>query len=489
MKAKAVSVSRDRRGLPAVMRPALPHVVELASQTTQKRKTDTMKDYILRTHAAVEPQMTPTSQRIDQKPDLAASVEEPQLQAHPQVDPKAPTSLADVSSRGSQPCALSAGPVLFIGMDVHNDSIAVSLAPSDSIEVRRYGIIGGSHDDVLKLAKKLQAAHPDRALHFCYEAGPRGYPLCRFLRAMGYSCILVALSKIPRKPGERVKTDRRDADQLARLYRAGELSAIYVPDPHDEAVRDLIRARYQISRQQHRARQQLKMFLLRHNLRYPGKTAWSPAHLRYLARVKLPFAEQQFVFQEMLDVITEAGKRLERYEAQLPGVLAGWRWEPVVRALMSLRGVALLNAATLVAELGDLNRFPTANQLMSFLGLVPSEETTGNDRRQGGITKMGNGIARRAIIEAAWHYRLPARISPTLQVRQEGLPKTVTQAAWDAQTRLHRRFKHLTGVRHKKSQVAAAALGRELAGFVWAIARMVKPNALTDEKRTALPGA
>ena len=181
--------------------------------------------------------------------------------------------------------------VLFTGLDVHNDSIAVSLAASDSSEVRRYGLIGGSHDDVLKLIKKLSAAHPGAQLRFCYEAGPRGYPLCRFIRAHGHHCIIVAPSKVPRKPGDRVKTDRRDADQLARLYRAGELSAIYVPDPQDEAVRDLIRARYQVSKQQHRARQQLKMFLLRHNIRYAGKTPWTPRHLRFLATVKMPFAE------------------------------------------------------------------------------------------------------------------------------------------------------------------------------------------------------
>jgi transposase len=378
--------------------------------------------------------------------------------------------LGHVSWRGSSPRAL------FIGLDVHNDSIAVSLAPSDSTEVRRYGIIGGSHDDVLKLLKKLASAHPGVALQCCYEAGPRGYPLCRFIRAQGHTCIIVAPSKVPRKPGDRVKTDRRDADQLARLYRAGELTAIYVPDAQDEAVRDLLRARYQVGRQQHRARQQLKMFLLRQNIRYAGKTAWSPAHLRYLATVKMPFAQQQFVFQEMVNVISEAGQRLERYEAQLPGVVTGWRWEPVVRALMSLRGVALLNAATLVAELGELQRFATAAQLMSYLGLVPSEDTSSDERKQGGITKMGNGIARRALIEAAWHYRVPARVSPQLQKRQEGLSKEVTDVAWEAQIRLHRRYKHLTGVRHKKSQVAAAALGRELAGFVWAIGRMVKAH-------------
>ena len=365
---------------------------------------------------------------------------------------------------------------LYLGLDVHNDTIAVSLAPSDSTEVRRFGIIGGTHEDVLKLAKKLQAAHPDHLLKFCYEAGPRGYPLCRFLRSHGYFCIIVSPSCVPRRPGDRVKTDRRDADQLARLFRAGELTGIAVPDPHDEAVRDLLRGRYQVVTQQHRARQQLKMFLLRHNIRYGGKTSWNAAHLRYLARIKMPFAEQQFVFQEMLQVITEAGQRLERYEKQLPLVVLSWRWQPVVAALMSLRGFDLLHAATLVAELGDLHRFEHPSKLMSYLGLVPSENTTGEDRQQGGLTKMGNGYGRRAMIEAAWQYRAPARITPHLQRRQEGLPKAVTDIAWKAQVRLHGRFRHLLGVGKKKSQVAAAAVARELCGFVWAIGQIVRPQ-------------
>lgn len=382
---------------------------------------------------------------------------------------------APVVAATPAPVEAGAGSALFVGMDVHNDTIAVSLAPSGSAEVRRYGVIGGAHDDVLKLAKKLAAAHPGLPLKFCYEAGPRGYPLCRFLQGHGYHCILVSPSKVPRLPGDRVKTDRRDADQLARLYRAGEISGIHVPDPQDEAVRDWLRGRGQTIVQQHRARQQLKMFLLRHNIRYGGKTSWTPAHLRYLAKVKLPFAEQQFVFQEMVGVITEAGQRLDRYAMQIPLVTLAWRWEPVVRALQSLRGMGLLNAATLVAELGDLHRFEHPAQLMGYLGLVPSEATTGDDRQQGGLTKMGNGFARRALIEAAWHYRQPARLTPHLQQRQEGLPKEVTDAAWTAQTRLHGRFKHLLGAGRKKPQVAAAAVARELAGFVWAIGRMVQP--------------
>lgn len=441
MKGKVVSAFR-KRGLHLAERDAEPQVSE--SNNSMERKTDTMKTYILRESKAVQPQKSARAPRSQ------------------------PT--------GAPAAIATSKPALFIGLDVHNDSIAVSLAPSASTEVRRYGIIGGEHDDVLRLLKKLSAAHPEADLQFCYEAGPRGYPLCRFIRSQGAQCSIVAPSRVPRQPGDRVKTDRRDADQLARLLRAGELTGIYVPDPQDEAVRDSIRARYQVKKQQHRARQQLKMFLLRHNIRYAGTKPWTAQHLRFLATVKLLFGEQQFVFQEMVNVISEAGQRLERYEKQIVSVVESWRWEPVVRALMSLRGVALLTAATLVAELGDLERFATAPQLMSYLGLCPSEHTTGKDRQQGGITKLGNAIARKAIIEAAWNNRSPVRISRTILARQQGLPKAVTQAAWNAQIRLHQRYKHLTAVGRKKSQVAAAALGRELAGFVWAIGRMVKPR-------------
>jgi transposase len=392
-----------------------------------------------------------------------------------QRQPKAKLPPAHTTEILGPPAPVHNRSILFIGLDVHTESIAVSLAPSDFSEVRRYGIIGGSHDDVLRLAKKLHAAHPHTQLRFCYEAGPHGYPLCRCLLAHGYDCILVAPSKIPRKPGDRVKTNRRDADQLARLFRSGDLTPIYVPDPQDEAVRDLVRGRWQIAKQQHRARQQLKMFLLRHNLRYAGTKAWTQKHLRYLATVKLPFPEQQWVFQEMVNVITEAGERLARYDAQLPRALAGWRWQPVVNALMGFRGLALLNAITLVSELGDLHRFASAPQLMGYLGLVPSEASTGDERHQGGITKMGNGIARRALIEAAWNYCRPARISRDLLKRQEGLSKPITDLSWKAQTRLHHRYTHLTGTRHKKKQVAAAALGRELSGFVWAVGQIVAP--------------
>src|ERR1017187_9227301 len=354
MKRVKVSALRER-GLRPVGRDAEPQVVGLAPQTTNERRANTMKTYILRDPQSVEPQTSPRPLRPD--PALTATVDM-------------------ICGRPVPPPSLLAGLVLFIGLDVHNDSIAVSLAPSDSTEVRRYGIIGGEHDDVLKLVKKLEAAHPGATLKFCYEAGPRGFALSRCLRSHGRDCILVCPSKVPRNPGERVKTDRRDADHLARLHRAGELTGIYVPEPEDEAMRDLIRARFQVGKQKHRAREQLKMYLLRHNRRYGGKSSWTSAHLRYLARIKMPFPVQQIVFQEMLEVISDATARLERYDQEIERAVPGWRWEPAVRALMSLRGMALLHAATLVAELGDFNRFEHPGQLMGYLGLVPSEHTT-----------------------------------------------------------------------------------------------------------------
>jgi transposase len=452
MKVKQVSALRSKRGLHR-MNGAEPPVVGLTPQTTMKRKANTMKTYILRQPKPVESQ---TPVRAPRR--------------------KTATMTTTTVVLGRPPAPTNAR-VLFTGFDVHTDSIAVSLAPSDTTEVRRYGIIGGTHDDVLKLLTKLQAAHPGTELRCAYEAGPHGFSLARCLHRHGYGCILVAPSKIPRPPGDRIKTNRRDADQLARLYRAGELTAIHVPDPADEAFRDLIRARAQVGDQQHRSRQQLKMFLLRHNLRYTGQSAWSPAHLRYLAKLKLPFPVQQIAFQEMLDGITEAADRLARYDTEIARAVPGWRWAPTVRALMALRGFALLHAATLIAELGDFHRFSHPAQLMNYLGLVPSENSTGDQRCQGGITKTGNAIARRALVEAAWQYRSPARLSPHLKKRQEGLPKAVTDIAWEAQRRLHHRYVHLTRTGKKKAQVAVTAVARELAGFVWAIACQVQPIA------------
>ena len=361
--------------------------------------------------------------------------------------------------------------VHYIGLDVHKDSIAVAIAPQNSTEVRRYGIIGGTLQAVDNLLKKL--AKPNLELRLVYEAGPCGFVLCRHLRSKGIHCDLVCPSLIPKKASDRVKTDRRDADQLARLYRAGELTPIHVPDQEDEAIRDLVRARTAAVCDQRRARNRLKGFLLRLGFRYTGKTSWNDAHKRYLSGLLMPRPAQQIVFQEFIHAIDDAAERVARLNNAVVDALPGWKWEPVVHALMTLRGMQELSAMTVIAEVGDLSRFENPRSLMHFFGLTPSEHTSANKRIQGPITKCGNAHCRRVLTEAAWHYRLKPLVSEAMQKRQEHQTKEVRMLAWKAQERLHKRFKHLAA--HKKSVVAVTAIARELVGFVWAIACKVKP--------------
>lgn len=357
--------------------------------------------------------------------------------------------------------------VHYIGLDVHKETIAVAIAPEGGGEVRNYGIIGGTLDALDKLIKKLQ--QPGVELRLVYEAGPCGYVIYRHLKKKGLHCEVVAPSLIPKKASDRVKTDRRDAQQLARLYRAGELTAIYVPDEEDEGVRDLVRARHAAVMDQRKARQRLKGFLLRLGFRYTGKSSWNDAHQRYLARLTMPRPEQQIVFQESIEAISVQTQRLERLTQAMKNALPGWKQEPVVRALMSLRGVQEIVGMTLVAEAGDLCRFEDPRQLMSYFGLTPGEHTSGDKRHQGSITKCGNGACRRVLTEAAWQYRLSPKVSPQLRQRQEKQPKAVRDISWKAQQRLHQRYKVLTAHR-KKSGVVVTALARELTGFLWAIA-------------------
>jgi transposase len=363
--------------------------------------------------------------------------------------------------------------VHYLGLDVHKETIAVAIAPADNTEVRAYGIIGGTLEALDKLIRKLSA--PNLELRFVYEAGPCGYVIYRHLKSKGFSCHVVSPSLIPKKASDRVKTDRRDAQQLARLYRAGELTAIHVPDQEDEAMRDLVRARTCALDDQRRARLRLKGFLLRLGFRYTGKSSWNDAHKRYLAGLLMPQPPQQIVFQEYIHAIDAASDRLQRLNQSMEDALTGWKWEPVVAALMSLRGVQILTAMTLVAEVGDMTRFSDPRQLMNFFGLTSSEHSSGGKRVQGSITKCGNRHCRRVLTEAAWHYRLRPLVSEAMQKRQEKQSKEVRLIAWKAQQRLHKRFKQLST--RKKSVIAATAVARELTGFVWAIARTVKPIA------------
>jgi len=376
--------------------------------------------------------------------------------------------------------------VHYIGLDVHKETIAVAIAPADNTEVRRYGIIGGTLDALDKLLKKIQPENVE--LRLVYEAGPCGYVIYRHLRMKGYHCAVVAPSLIPKKASDRVKTDRRDAEQLARLYRAGELTTIYVPDEEDEAIRDLVRARAGAVIAQRQRRQRLKGFLLRLGFRYTGKSSWNEAHQRYLARLIMPQPVQQIVFQEYIEAINCETQRLERLTQAMEDALPGWKGEPVVRALMSLRGVQVIIGMTLVAEGGDLSRFDDPRQLMSFFGLTSSEHSSGDKRRQGGITKCGNSHCRRVLTEAAWQYRLPPKLAEGLQKRQEKQSKEVRAISWKAQQRLHARYKTLCAHR-KKSVVVVTAIARELTGFVWAIVCQMKAPEKIKPRPALIPVA
>ena len=360
---------------------------------------------------------------------------------------------------------------LFIGMDVHKETIDVAIATNRlNGKVRHYGQIQNRIDAIDKLVARLK--REASSLKFVYEAGPTGFGLYRHLTRKQHQCVVVAPSLIPRKPGDRVKTDRRDAMRLAQLYRAGDLTPVYVPNVDDEAIRDLSRAREDAMLDQKAARQRLKSFLLRHGIRYEGRANWNEAHLRWLTQVIMPTPAQQIVFQEYVNTITERTHRLERLVRMLKQQVNNWHFAPVVDALQAMRGMRFINAVTVVAELGDLTRFDHPRQLMCFIGLVPSQYSTGERTRFGPITKSGNRHARRNLIEAAWAYRYHAKVSREIQLRQENLPLKIREIAWKAQVRLCARFRKLVA-RGKNRNVVATAIARELLAFIWDIAQNV----------------
>ncbi len=361
--------------------------------------------------------------------------------------------------------------ILFIGMDVHKESIVISLADDDRSEVRRYGAIGGTMEDFKKLLRKLVST--GKELFFCYEAGPCGYELYRYITSQGHQCIVVAPSLIPKKAGDKVKTDKRDADNLTRLLRSGDLTSVYVPSAEDEAMRDLSRAREDVVLVLKSSKQRLKSFLLRHNIRFNGSANWSEKHLRWLAEdVNMPYPAQKVVFQEYVNSVTEANERVKRLEKEILFHVKQWRLYPVVECLMALRGVRMVVAVTIMAELGDLTRFDNPKQLMSFLGLTPSEHSTGDKKKKGAITKTGNQHARRVLVEAGWAYRFSAKVSKEMQKRQEHIPLPVRDIAWKAQLRLTKRFRTMSN-NGKLKNVIVVAMAREIAAFMWAIAHEV----------------
>ena len=356
----------------------------------------------------------------------------------------------------------------YVGLDTHKETIAVAVADALGGKARYYGEIANTPEAIRKLVKNLC---PDgEVISFCYEAGPCGYEIYRQISQLGHHCSVVAPSLIPVKPGERVKTDRRDSEKLCRLDRAGELTPVWVPDQEQEAMRDLTRAREDMKGLERMSKQRLNAFLLRYGRLYDsGKSRWTQAHFRWLEGLKFDIAVQQIVFQEYVDAVKQAEVRVAGLEKEMEKALEHWVLAPVVEALMALRGIKLITAMTVMAELGDITRFDSPRQLMSFLGLVPSEASSGLTRRRGGITKTGNGHVRRVLVEAGWCYRFPARKTAYLQRRAEKCSEAVQAIAWKAQKRLCGRYTHLLERGKLKVQVCTA-VARELVGFIWAIA-------------------
>lgn len=334
------------------------------------------------------------------------------------------------------------------------------------------GTIVNKPEAIVRLVTKL--AKRECALRFCYEAGPCGYAIHRQITKLDHECIVVAPSLTPTRPGDRVKTDRRDAVTLARLHRADELTAVWVPDEGHEAMRDLVRLRTAAMEGLRRARQQLQGFLLRQNLIFTGGRSWTKKHRRWLVTLTFDQPAHRIVLQESIDLVDDAGLRLARLEQQIADMLPRWSLRPVVNAIQAMRGISFISAVTVAAETGDLRRFDKPRQFMSYLGLVPSEHSSGARTLRGGITKAGNKSARRMLIEGAWAYRMAARVGPVHQERLSNLPKAVREIAWKAQLRLCSRYRRLAA-RGKPQTVVTTAIAREMAAFIWAIARHVQP--------------
>ncbi len=359
----------------------------------------------------------------------------------------------------------------FVGLDVHKDTIAVAVAREGRSEPELLGQVQNNKDALLKLIRRLGVSKEQLA--FCYEAGPCGYEIYRFLKELDIYCIVVAPSLVPSKAGDKVKTDRRDARKLARLFRSGELTPVWVPDEEQEALRDLVRSRDDALQDLQRKRHQLGKFLLRTGKRPPaGIKNWTVKHRQWLDGLSFEHIAQKIVLKDYLYALDQAQERLKRLEQEIEALSQDCVHTPVIVALKSLKGIDQLTAATLVAELGDISRFNSPTQLMAYAGLVPSENSSGPRQRKGSITKTGNVHVRRVVVESAWHYRHVPRIGRNLEKRQEGLPEQVKNISWKAQHRLNLKYRKMLG-RGKMKQIAVIAVARELLGFIWSVAKEV----------------
>ncbi len=362
----------------------------------------------------------------------------------------------------------------FVGLDVHAETIAVAVAEGDGT-VRGLGTIPNTPEAVRRLVTKLG---PRERLRVCYEAGPTGYVVHRQLTALKVHCEVIAPTLVPGKAGDRVKTDRRDAEKLARSYRSGDLTAVWVPDAAHEALRDLVRAREAAKQDQLRARHRLSKFLLRHGCRAPaGLKAWGAKHSAWLLTMRFGAPAQEATLVDYRHEVDHATARIARLERALTAVVAAAPapQRAVIAALQALRGIAALGAVTIVTEVGQLSRFAHAGELMGYSGAVPSERSSGPKTRRGAITKTGNAHLRRILMEAAHAYRHRPAVGHTLRVRQRGLSEDTKAIAWTAQHRLHARYRHLSG-KGKPIPKVITAVGRELLGFVWAIGVQVEQD-------------
>ncbi|MCP3870014.1 MAG: IS110 family transposase [Gammaproteobacteria bacterium] len=364
----------------------------------------------------------------------------------------------------------------YIGLDVHKDTIAVAIAWLGRSEPESQGEIANKPKTIGKLIRRLSKDVDGGVLLFCYEAGPCGYGLYRQILASGHDCQIVAPSLIPRKPGERIKTDKRDALKLSRHLRAGDLTAVWVPDEEQEAIRDLTRARDDMKGQERKARQQLNAFVLRHGHAWPSnKTRWTQTHYNWLESIRFEQAQLQIVLQAYIDAVKAATQRVAEMMDQMMQALPHWSLGPIVDSLVALRGIDKIAAMVLLAELGDISRFASPKQLMAYLGLVPSEHSSGGRRRQGAITLTGNGHARRMLVESAWSYRFQARQTMHLKRKAKNASAEAKAIAWRAQTRLCGRYRTLTQA-GKNTKLVCVAIARELVGFIWDIVRHEMPR-------------
>jgi transposase len=364
--------------------------------------------------------------------------------------------------------AMKQSTTTYVAMDTHKNTISVAIAESGRRgEVRFVGEIPSRPESVAKMVDRLAGKHDKLA--FCYEAGPCGYGLYRQITMLGHECVVVAPSLVPTRPGDHVKTDRRDAVTQASLFRSGELTPVWVPDDAHEAMRDLCRARQAAMEALRRARQQVLSFLLRHGRVYSDGGHWTRKHRLWLSAQRFDHPARQIAFGELVQAVEEAQGRRDRLAKQMQELAPSWSLAKVVTAIQALRGVALIAAITLVAEIGDFHRFANPRQLMAYLGLTPSERSSGAKTSRGAITKAGNTRARRVLVEGAWTYRLPARIGIQILKRNEILPQPIKDIAWKAQVRLCARHRRLARA-GKPVNVVNVAIARELAAFVWAIA-------------------